>query len=305
MRCAFHLTRNAVGYCSVCGGFGCEECLVRHIDGLFYCHKHYRPIAEAMEDEKRRKEIRHKPNRQRLVAHLVSGETVQGYCFRLNLEEKDFRIDLADNHGELTGGAKVISFGELKALYYVKSFDGHFDKAQEFPELKPEGSAVVVRFKDGELLRGYTLQPYRKTEARFHVIPEKKDANEISILVESSAVEGVYAPEAYARKLEEEMQAFLREHAGHGLSRDELVGDYFFQQHGYQHALRYYQTALETHPLEPRLLRKAASTEYNLGILHIRNHKYDNAIRCMEAVLHFDPSNEKAAKKLRQLRERL
>lgn len=304
MRCAFHLTRSAVGYCSVCGGFGCEECLVRHENAL-YCHKHYKPIAESIEQEKHRKEIRNKPNRQRLVAHTKSGETYQGYCFRLNLDEKEFRIDLADNHGELTGGAKVVLFDELKALYYIKSFDGHFDKSQEYPEWKPSGSAVVIRFRDGEILRGFTLQPYRTTEARFHVIPEKKDANEISILVLAAAVEGVYTPEAYAHKLEEELETFLHQHAAAGLPREELIGDYYFQDHGYQHALRHYKTALESQPLEPRLLHKAASAEYNLGILHIRNHKYDAALRCMEAVLHLDPAHEKAAKKLKQLRDRM
>lgn len=304
MRCAYHLTRNAVGYCSVCGGFGCEECLVHHEDG-YYCHRHYKPISDALDEEKRRKEIRHRPNRQRLVAHLKSGETAQGYCFHLSLDEKAFRIDLADNHGELTGGAQMVSFDELKALYYIKSFDGRFDRSQEFPEWKPEGSEVVVKFKDGEILRGFMLQPFRKTEARFYVTPDKKDANEISILVEASAVEGVFDPEIYARKLEGEMREFLQEHSAHGLSREEVTGDYFFQQHGYHHALRHYETALESQPLEPRLLRKAASTEYNLGIIHIRNHRYDNALRCMEGALHFDPSHEKAAKKLKQLRERV
>ncbi|HNR30398.1 MAG TPA: hypothetical protein PKI11_05875, partial [Candidatus Hydrogenedentes bacterium] len=296
--------RDAVGYCCVCGEFGCGDCLKEH-EGKHYCHRHYQPFAEAEAREKWRTDFKRRAHRQRLVAHLQDGNVFRGYCYHLDLEEPGFRLDLVDGDGELTGEVRPISFSELKALFYVRSFDGKFEKGHESDEWRPEGGEAVVQFRDGETIEGFTLRPYHEGQPRFYVIPGKPNTNDISVLVEASAVEGVYTPQEFKQRQKAALTAYVHEHAHTGFSREELGGDFHFTAHRYHRAIQYYNVALEHAPNEPRLLKKIASAEYNIGVQHIRNHEYSLALRCMETVLRLAPDNGKARQKAQKLRERL
>lgn len=304
MRCAYHILREAVGYCCVCGEFGCADCLTEH-EKQHYCQKHYKPIADEKAHQKKRTELKRRAHRQRLVARMQTGEVYRGFCFHLSPDEPGFHLDLVDADGELTGERRMIAFADMKALFYVKSFDGKFDKNQDYGEWRPQGSEVVVQFRDGETLQGFTLNPYQEGQTRFYVIPGNANTNEISILVEAAATEGVYAPEEFKRRQKAEMAAFVRDHAQEGLSQEELIGDFYFTRHAYHRALHCYRAVLERMPNEARIVRKIVSAEYNIGVQHLRNHEYRLALRCMETVLRLAPDNDKAVQKARQIRERL
>ncbi len=299
MKCPNHPQADATGYCSVCGTFGCPECLTLH-EGNLLCSKHYRPIARKIEEERRTLEQRRKHPRQRLVVRYLDGRTLYGVSFALNTREPAFHLDLVDANGTPVGQTVPVRFQDLKAVFLVKSFDGHFDKSLRYREYTPEGGELVVRFRDGEVVRGFSLQRYDPVEPRFHLIPSDPATNNISIVVERSAVEGVYAPEEYKAKLIEEREALGSDASG--ISQEESTGDFYFETRNYAAALEQYLDAAHKFPQVRRLQKKLFLTRYNVGIEHIKRREYDKALASLEFVLKADPRNERVRKKVAQLR---
>lgn len=304
MQCAHHPFTKAVGYCTVCGEFGCDACIFPH-DGQKYCKKHFKPIAEKIAHRKHIEEVRRSSHRHRLVVRTKSGETCRGFAFKMNPDEATFRLDLATEKGELTGGARTFTFEECKAVYTVKSFDGHFDRNARFEVAHPTGQAVVVRFEDGETLRGKTLKPYSIADANFHVLIEDESSNNVSVLVIASAVEKVYDAEEYAAHQKEERDRYVRERMATGESEHEALGDYYFEQHDYHRAIKHLAVIHDEEPSKLSVANKLAACEYNLGVRYIRKHDYPLALQCMERALSFRPDHEKAAHKARKLREKV
>jgi len=301
MRCPRHHRNEVTGYCSVCGEFGCGECLSEH-EGKLYCQRDFRPIAEKVDREKRREEQLARPERQRLVVHLKEGKTYRGICFALNTNADGFHLDAVDKHGHTMDETHKISFASLKAVYYVKSFDGNFDKTQVYREAQVNGTPLVVEFADGEVLHGIATKPYSAADPRFYIIPEDPNSNNISALVEASAVKAVYTRDEYKRKHQHELSEYLKKHRVHGVSSEELRGDYHFEKAEYVRAMKHYRVALREEPESVRLRKKIISAQYNIGMRHLKHHEYTRALACMKMVLEADPGNERAKQKLDKLR---
>ncbi|MBI2434649.1 MAG: hypothetical protein HYV26_17470 [Candidatus Hydrogenedentes bacterium] len=303
MRCPYHLLREVVGYCNVCGEFGCGDCLTEH-EGQWLCKKHYKPIADQMGKQKRHEELLTKPERQRLVVHTKDGKTSYGICFAMNHKMDGFHLDLLDDRGEPVGKTEYHSFSDLKAVFYVKTFDGKFDEQHQYKEWHPQGNEVVVEFLDGEVMHGHTFHVYRKGEPRFFLIPSDHNTNNISVLIEASAVKSVLGPEEYKARRQHELDAFLKDNAPTGRSQDELMGDFHFEHREYGRAMKFYQTALENGTdNRTRLRKKMASSQYNVGVRHIKQHDYVKAFSCMKAALESDPANERAKEKYEKLKQ--
>ena len=97
---------------------------------------------------------------------------------------------------------------DLKAVFFVKDFDGRADysEAKEFPE-KPQaakGRKIAVLFSDGELLTGYTLG-YDARRPGFFMMPTDEMSNNDRIYVIRSAVKdvgmGIHADELMGQNL--------------------------------------------------------------------------------------------------------
>ena len=305
MRCPNHLLREVTGYCSVCGVFGCADCVKEH-EGALYCRKHFKPIADQLDKQKRHEELLAKPERQRLVVHTKEAQTSYGVCFAMNHKAEGFHLDLMDESGEPLGKTQYYPFEEIKAVFYVKTFDGKPDPNLHYREWHPQGNEVVVEFLDGEMLHGHTFHPYRGTDPRFYVVPSDHTSNNISVLVEKSAIRSVLSPEDYKEKRQQELEAFLKEHSLTGRSREELVGDFHFEHREYGRAQRHYQAALETNEeARARLRKKLSSTHFNIGVRHIKEHDYMRAYACMKSALDYDPDNERVKEKYDKLRHYL
>lgn len=304
MECSEHPTKEVVGYCSVCGDLGCDECIHEH-EGQLYCNTHFKPFREAMERKQKYEAQLARPERQRLVVRMNSGDTLYGVCFALNIKHDAFHLDLVDKRGQPQGKTKRVAFKDLKAIYYVKSFDGNFDQSIAYREPHVPGPAVVVEFADGEILRGNTFNNYREDQPRFYVIPEDDKSNNISVLVERAAVVGVYDPETYREQKHHALEAYVKEHCKGDIQREECVGDYYFQQHDYQRSLKHYKAQVRESGDAPRLMKKMLSAQYNIGINHIKAHHYERALEYMEAILAVDPDNAKANQKAVKLRAAL
>lgn len=300
MQCPNHSRTETIGYCCVCASFGCSECLKLH-EGNLYCRRHYQPIAQKIEEEKRHEDAKKRRPRQLLAVRYTDGRCQYGVCYALNLRDPAFYLDLVDSAGAPIGKTETIRFQHLKAVFLVKSFDGHFDKTVRYKEWTPEGAELVAEFKDGEVLRGTTLHRYDPNEPRFHLIPSEPDTNNISILVEASALTRIYTVPEYTEKIQREQEA-LREQESATLSQEETTGDFYFETRNYPQALEQYRLAAAKFPQSPRLRKKVLLAQYNVAVQYIKRHEYKQALASMEAILKADPRNERVAKKVSQLR---
>lgn len=271
-------------------------------------------LARRNEEKKRReKEDLHRTHRmerakkrqarQRLVIRFKDGRTVPGMCYALNPKENAFHLDLVDEKGITTNETQQVRYNDLKAVFYVKSFDGKFDQNVRYHDWQPEGAELIVKFDDGEIIEGYSLLRYDSQEPRFYLIPKDQTSNNISILVEVSAVEKVYRPEEYAEEERAKRQARKAEDVSADLSQEETLGDFYFETRNYPAALEQYQLAQKKHPQSRRILKKLLATQYNIGVQHIKRRDYPGALQWMEKILQLDPGNNHASKKVHQLRK--
>lgn len=304
MQCSEHPAKDVVGYCSVCGDLGCDECIQEH-QGQLYCTVHFRPFREEMERKQKHDAQLARPERQRLVVRTLDGESYCGVCFSLNIKSDGFHLDMVDKKGQPEGKTQRFSFKDLKAVYYVKSFDGNFDHSVSYREPHMVGPAVVVEFEDGEVLRGHTFNNYREDHPRFYVIPEDDKSNNISALVERSAVKGVFDPAEYREQKHNALERYVEENLTGEVGKEECVGDFYFHQHDYQRALKHYRAQVREIGDSPRVKKKMLSAQYNIGINHIKAHHYERALEYMEAILAADPDNAKANQKAVKLRAAL
>lgn len=302
MRCPRHLRSEVVGYCHVCGAFGCAACLNEY-EGAFYCHRDFQPIEEKIKRQKRREESRLRVERPLLVVCRRDDHMVRGICMTLNPHGEGFHLEQVDAKGEAAGKNIYIPFEETKVIYYVKSFDGNFADPVNMLEWQSKGEPIAVIFEDGELLRGTTMHGYRRDEARFFLLPEEKDTNCLRILVERAATQAIYPLEEFRRRCHRELEHYIELRQSSGAARNEIIGDYYFEHHDYARALKYYRAAREEHGETPTLRKKLISTKFNLGIRHLRVAEYDRALEYMTLVLKADPENERARKKAKQLRD--
>ena len=83
---------------------------------------------------------------------------------------------------------------DLKAIFFVKSFEGRrdYDENKRFPQQIPasKGRKIVVVFKDGEVLTGYTFG-YDPGRSGFFVMPTDERSNNERAFVVRSAVKEV------------------------------------------------------------------------------------------------------------------
>ncbi|HIJ66542.1 MAG TPA: hypothetical protein HPP77_11400 [Candidatus Hydrogenedentes bacterium] len=268
-------------------------------------------LRARMQEEKRQREIqqrrRHKAvrerhARQRLVVRYKDGRVQPGICYALNPLGPDFHLDLVDENGVSVDKTVRVMFNDLKAVFSVKSFDGKFDKSAHYREREPEGDEVVVKFDDGEILRGCSLRRYDPAEPRFFLIPNDPTGNNISVLVERSAVDTIYTAEDYEALLAEKKRKLQETQQSGGLCQAETMGDFYFETRNYDAALEQYAIASENNPHSARVRKKMLASQFNIGVQHIKRREYAQALKFMQRVLEADPGNKHARKKIHQLR---
>lgn len=253
-------------------------------------------------DARRAEQQRKRQTRQRLVVRYKDGRTEYGVCFALNPRDSGFHLDKVDKNGVTSGNTIQIRFSELKAVFYVKSFDGKYDKGQQFREWAPEGSELVIEFADGEILRGLCVQHFEPDDARFYIVPKNPATNNICALVERSATMRIMSPEEYEASRTERHEARKAAEKTE-LTQEETMGDFYFETRNYAAAVEQYAVAQKKHPESRRLRRKIMASQFNIGVSYIKRREYGQALDCMQKVLQMDPANEHAKKKVQQLRK--
>jgi hypothetical protein len=129
----------------------------------------------------------------RVVAHYQDGHLVKGFTNDFLPAKDRFHLFRAE---EEPGSKPVeIRVAELKALFFVKSFEGdpnHQDVVVA-PEGRINGRRIRVVFQDGEVLEGIT-QGYDRNRPGFFVVPSDPGGNNERCFVVTTAAREVTLP---------------------------------------------------------------------------------------------------------------
>jgi hypothetical protein len=139
----------------------------------------------------------------RVVAHYVDGRILKGTT-------QDFRPNRPTFHLVPASGKAIVDVrcADLKAVFFVKTFEGSATRTKlrgfvQAPSETTQGKKIAVRFKDGELICGYTLA-YTPERSGFFLVPADPKSNNLRVyVVTASAVEVKAGPaaDALARKV--------------------------------------------------------------------------------------------------------
>lgn len=238
---------------------------------------------------------------QKLVVRTKKGEVYCGMSFDMNRKVPEFHLDLQNVKGESQNRTIHICFKDVKAVFYVKSFDGHFIledfEAWPLPDVNP----IAIQFEDGEVLIGRPAHATWNEESRFYILPERQDGNNLMVLIERSAVTAIHDARSYIRQQHLEYEKYKAQHLKPGMLEEECRGDFYFSRHDYNNALRHYRIVRDKDPVNSRIRTKMCAAKYNLGVRHIRNRDYEQALHFMKLVLKIDPLHPQAREKAAQL----
>ena len=132
---------------------------------------------------------------QRIVVHFQDGKVMKGTSQDFFPNKDRFHLILLDS----PAGQKPreIELTNLKALFFVKDFVGDKDHKpfKGFPQsvLASYGKKTIVKFKDGEVLFGFT-QSYSPNRSGFFLFTHNQDSNNLKVFVIQSFVATVDFP---------------------------------------------------------------------------------------------------------------
>ena len=124
-----------------------------------------------------------------VVARFVDGRVLKGTTHDFAPNKPAFHL-----HGvcDATARGLVIPIGALKALFFVKSFEGDPKHVEELDMAKAagQGRKIVVTFLDDEVVAGFTTG-YARDKQGFFVVPADPRSNNARIYVVTSSVKRV------------------------------------------------------------------------------------------------------------------
>ena len=92
---------------------------------------------------------------------------------------------------QMDGSIKQIVVEDLKAIFFVKDFEGNKNHKDSFNDvISNAGRKTKVRFTDGEIIYGYTLG-YSPDRQGFYLTPADLGGNNDRIFIVTSATEKV------------------------------------------------------------------------------------------------------------------
>jgi hypothetical protein len=125
----------------------------------------------------------------KLVVHLRNGKLIKGTTLHIDPDEMGFYMTAIRKYHDPV--RTWVEFADVKSVYRVKDFDGHFSPSENVREYVPKHNEVKVTYYDGEKLEGYVIGQYDPTHPRFWLIPARPDTNNISVLVERAALTSI------------------------------------------------------------------------------------------------------------------
>jgi len=132
---------------------------------------------------------------QKIVVHFQDGKIVKGYSHDFFPNKDRFHLTLV---GQTPSQKPTeIMLSQLKAIFFVTDFVGDKDyqelKSFSGVEKSSYGKKIIVRFKDGELLCGFT-QGYSPNRSGFFLFPADPKSNNQKVFIVQSFVTKVELP---------------------------------------------------------------------------------------------------------------
>lgn len=121
----------------------------------------------------------------KVVARYRDGRVLKGHTQSFDPTRPDFRLQPLGT--DETDAATLVSVAELKAVFFVRDFEGNreYNEAKAY-EKRPAGRIVEVTFFDGERLVGTSLT-YDATRPGFFLFPADPRSNNERVFVVRAA----------------------------------------------------------------------------------------------------------------------
>jgi len=136
---------------------------------------------------------------EKAVMRLMNGKLLKGYIREFSPDQKEVTIE-----EEGTGVLHPVNIGDVKAVFFVKSFGGdhEYKEKKSYGNAKIKGQRVFVKFRDGEGLvgflegdvpweKGFFLSKQDSDLKGFFLLPVDEDTNNIKVFVVASSVDAV------------------------------------------------------------------------------------------------------------------
>jgi|YNPBryBLVA2012_1023415.scaffolds.fasta_scaffold22732_2 hypothetical protein len=123
---------------------------------------------------------------RKIVARYLNGTLVKGTTFDFNPEADMFHVQ----ERSTTGHPTLVRMSDLKAVFYVKDFDGnpaHKDQHHFTQVIVPHGQRVEVTFQDGEIMAG-VVPAFDRRQHGFFLFPADTESNNLRVFVVNNAV---------------------------------------------------------------------------------------------------------------------
>ena len=125
----------------------------------------------------------------KIVLRHLDGRISKGYS--MDFSPSKSSLHLRQDPTGASGDKPIdLRIGELKAIFFVKTFEGnrdHHERRRFLGEDKLHGRKIEVTFVDGEVMQGSTMG-YDPKRPGFFLFPPDPESNNIRIFVVSSAV---------------------------------------------------------------------------------------------------------------------
>lgn len=121
----------------------------------------------------------------KVVVACVDGRRLKGHTYNFSPMKDVLTLFLRENNDKVETPLK-----DLKAIFFVKDFDGDPNKQEQDADKMPQGRPIEVTFKDGEKLKGST-NGYNPQKLGFFMLPALANSNNLRIFVVSSNTAGV------------------------------------------------------------------------------------------------------------------
>jgi len=140
--------------------------------------------------------------KDRVVIRFKDGKVLKGFIDAFDDASDHIDVTLAD-----TKDAASIPFDDLKAVFFVRSFEGEsgYREKKKYGISAKRGDRVFVKFADGELLvgfligdvpwdkkKGYNLSKTDSGQKGFYLLPTDNNSNNIKVFIPLGYVQDVY-----------------------------------------------------------------------------------------------------------------
>ncbi len=118
----------------------------------------------------------------KIVLHFLNGGITKGFTEDFFPNKNKFHL-----RDKNTGKVTEIDILQLKGIFFVKNFDGNKEyKENNNTERIGLGKRIMISFKDGETIRGYT-SGYSPERSGFFAFPSDPQSNMERVFVLKSA----------------------------------------------------------------------------------------------------------------------